>query len=157
EQDRARAGGSGIKAFIVDRPPSSNATRTEPAVHRAWSVFIGRVLGIPIFLHFTFLIFLTWVALGDVFGGNKRFGGLLMVLAVFASVALHELGHALMALRFGIKTEDIVLYPIGGVARLRSMGEGWQEFWIALAGPAVNVVICVAIYALLYFSGDWVP
>lgn len=123
--------------------------------HRAWSLYIGSVAGIPIYLHVTFLLLLAVIAFAPKEKGEALFGGLALVIAVFASVALHELGHALMARLFGIKTDDIVLYPIGGVARLRSMGENLQEFWIALAGPAVNVAIASTIAIYLYFSGRW--
>lgn len=123
--------------------------------HRAWSLYIGSIAGIPIFLHFTFLMLLVFIAAMQRHDGESIFGGLVLVIAVFASVALHELGHALMARSFGIKTDDIVLYPIGGVARLRSMGENLQEFWIAVAGPSVNVVIAVILGLYLYFSGHW--
>ena len=74
---------------------------------------LGRVAGIDLFLHPTFLLVL-WPGL---------FGGLppLFIIALFGCVVLHELGHALMARRFGIETLDITLYPIGGVARLQRM------------------------------------
>lgn len=98
---------------------------------------LGRVAGIDIFLHPTFLLILF-------FPQVTRYGafGLALVLAGFGCVLLHELGHALMARRFGIGTVDITLYPIGGVARLNRMPrEPMAELVIALAGPAVNVVL----------------
>lgn len=125
--------------------------------HRAWSLYLVTVAGIPIFLHFTFILMLIFIGLVEVRDNNPLFGGVFFVLCIFASVALHELGHALMARRFGIKTDDIVLYPIGGIARLRSMGEGFQEFWIAIAGPSVNVVIACLLYAILRLTGRWAP
>jgi Zn-dependent protease len=137
----------------MSEPPASRPAKSSRASQRPWSLFIGRVAGIPIYLHFTFLLLLAFIA----FTGGEAFGGLALVLLVFGSVVLHELGHAMMARRFGIHTDDIVLYPIGGVARLRSMGKGFQEFWIALAGPAVNVVIAAALFVLLKATGWWVP
>lgn len=123
--------------------------------HRAWSLYVGSVAGIPIYLHFTFLLLLVFIAANQRQHGEPILGGLALVIAVFTSVALHELGHAMMARKFGIGTDDIVLYPIGGVARLRSMGENLQEFWIAVAGPAVNIVIAGLIAIYLYLGGHW--
>jgi Zn-dependent protease/predicted transcriptional regulator len=125
------------------------ATSNEPRKRHAGSLYVCTVAGIPIYLHFTFVLLLLWIGL------SSHLGSVLFVLGIFLCVVLHELGHALMALRYGIKTEDIVLYPIGGVARLRSLGEGMQEFWIAIAGPLVNVIIFVAIFAALKLTGAW--
>src|SRR3954471_21465446 len=106
---------------------------------------LGRVAGIDVFLHPTFLLLLAYV--GMLQGGM---GSILLVSAAFGCVLLHELGHALMARGFGIGTEDITLYPIGGVARLRRMPKApGAELLIALAGPAVNVVIAVALGTIL--------
>jgi Zn-dependent protease len=108
----------------------------------AWK--IGRVAGIDLFLHPTFLLVLLFP--GVLTGGLTM---VLFVLAIFGCVLLHELGHALMARRFGIETEDITLYPIGGVARLRRMPRApGAELLIALAGPAVNFAI-VAVLTIL--------
>src|SRR4029077_17693692 len=91
---------------------------------------LTRVAGIDVFLHPTFLLLLAYV--GMVQGG---IGSILLGSSVFGCVLLHELGHALMARRFGIETEDITLFPIGGVARLRRMPRApGAELLIALAG-----------------------
>jgi Zn-dependent protease len=102
---------------------------------------LGRVAGIDLFLHPTFLLVLAYPMLT-----GESLEALPLILSAFGCVLLHELGHALMARRYGIETEDITLYPIGGVARLRRMPRSpGAELLIALAGPAVNVVIALAL------------
>jgi Zn-dependent protease/predicted transcriptional regulator len=123
-----------------------------------WSFPIGTLFGIRLELHVTFVLFVGWVALtqGLLSGHPARaFGTVGLLLAIFACVVLHELGHALMARRFGIKTRDIVLLPIGGVARLQRMPDRpGQEVLVALAGPLVNVVIAALLWAILAALGE---
>lgn len=106
--------------------------------------------GIPVRVHFTFLLLLVFWALTHPQNALRE---TFFITLVFGCVVLHEFGHALTAKGFGIKTQDIVLYPIGGVARLNSLGNAWQEFWITAAGPSVSLAIALLIWAGCYATG----
>lgn len=123
----------------------------------SWSFSLGRVGGIEIRLHFTFLLFLAWIAFSYyLFGGPEAaLGGVIFITAIFFCVLLHEFGHALAARAFGIPTPDITLLPIGGVARLQRMPEKpWQELVVAVAGPLVNIVIALILILALGHQAD---
>lgn len=120
-----------------------------------WSFRLLTVSGIPIRIHFTFVLFMAWIALFTSRSGGLFWTGL--VLAVFGCVLLHELGHALTARRYGVQTRDITLYPIGGVAMLEGRPKPREELWIALAGPAVNVVIAAVLAVVLLVTEGGVP
>ena len=102
------------------------------------------MLGIPIRIHATFVLILIWFGMKAAASSRNVPREIAFVLALFACVLLHELGHAAIARRFGVRTREIVLYQIGGVARLETMLGGWAELSIALAGPAVNVALAAA-------------
>lgn len=114
-----------------------------------WSLRLGRVRGIELFVHWTFLIVVGWIAMSSIFAGRTLLTAMLSVgflLLIFGCVVLHEFGHALMAERYGIRTVDITLLPIGGIARLERLPDNLrEELKIALAGPAVNVAIAAAL------------
>lgn len=124
-----------------------------------WSWRIGSLFGIPVYIHATFGLILAWVALSYWLRGQtlgSTLAGIVFVLALFACVVLHELGHALTARRYHIKTRDITLLPIGGVARLERMPDDpREELWVALAGPAVNVAIAAGLFLVLFLTGSW--
>jgi len=126
-----------------------------------WAWRLGAISGIDLYVHATFVLLLAWVIVGYWARGHTwptALAGLGFTLALFACVLLHELGHALTAQRMGIKTRDITLYPIGGVARLERMPDDpKQELWVALAGPAVNVVIAAALFVWLGLTTNMIP
>ena len=115
------------------------------------SLKLGKVFGIDLYVHGTFWLlplFVLFTSL-DSSAGSIAFE-LLFVFAVFGCVALHELGHALAAAAYGIRTRDITLYPMGGVASLERMPQRpGREIAVALAGPAVNVLIAVGLFFAL--------
>lgn len=122
------------------------------------SIKLGSLLGVPVYLHWTFLILIAWlVGAAALAGGPEAMAAGLrtgaFVLAVFGCIVLHEMGHALAARRYGIQTRDITLLPIGGVASLERMPEKpGQELVVALAGPAVNVVIAAVLLPLVLLT-----
>src|SRR5579872_1955873 len=122
-----------------------------------WSWRIGRLLGIDVYMHATFLILLVWLGVSYYLPQRRMddvINGLTLIVALFGIVILHELGHALTARRFGIRTRDITLLPIGGVARLERMPEDpKQELLVALAGPAVNVVLAGILALMILLTG----
>lgn len=116
-----------------------------------WSWRLFKVFGIGIYVHVTFFLLLVWAGWTG-FAGHHTLRAALVeigfIITLFVIVVLHELGHALTARRFGIATRDITLLPIGGVARLERMPEDpKQELAVALAGPLVNVVLALFLFA----------
>jgi Zn-dependent protease/CBS domain-containing protein len=126
-----------------------------------WSWKVGQLAGIELRIHATFVLLLGWVWASYWIAGKSMdamLAGIGFIGAVFACVVLHEIGHAAVARKFGIQTRDITLLPIGGVARLEHMPEDpKQEFWVALAGPAVNLAIAAVLYSWLTLTHGWMP
>jgi stage IV sporulation protein FB len=118
-----------------------------------WSINIGRIAGTAVRIHITFVLFLGWIFIASWYSGgpSEAWSGLAFMILLFACVLAHEFGHILTARRYGVPTPDVTLLPIGGVARLERIPEKpSEELLIALAGPAVNVVIALA---LMTFAG----
>lgn len=117
-----------------------------------WSFQLARIAGIDVRVHATFFLLLAWFGVIYYADGGyvAMVTGLSFIILLFVCVVLHEFGHALAARAFGINTPDITLFPIGGIARLeRVPDKPSQELAVALAGPAVNVVIAFGLYLLL--------
>ena len=122
-----------------------------------WSINIGSIAGTAIRLHITFLLFLVWIFFASYASGGVEtaWTSLAFMLLLFACVVAHEFGHIFMARQFGVTTPTVTLLPIGGVAQLeRIPEEPWQEFLVAIAGPAVNVVIAAVLVLFLGASLD---
>lgn len=126
-----------------------------------WSWKIGTFRGIGVYIHTTFLLLLAFLALSSYMASGSvaaAIAGVAFFVLLFGCILLHEFGHALAAARYGIKTRDITLLPIGGLARLEQIPEDpRQELVVAAAGPLVNVVIAAGLYGWLAATGALVP
>lgn len=122
------------------------------------SLRIAKIFNIPVEVHWSFLflfVYVIYLAIQENWGIWGAVSASLFVLILFLCVVLHEFGHALMARRFDVQTRDITLYPIGGVARLERLPrKPVQEFWVAIAGPLVNLAIVLILLPLLLFLGS---
>lgn len=128
---------------------------------KQWSLYAGSFAGIKVFIHWSFWIIIAWIFMLHFQMGHgwaEGVNGAVFVLALFGCVVLHEFGHALTAKSYGVPTRNITLYPIGGIASLEKMPDKpGQELAVALAGPAVNVVIAGGLYLWLKSSGGLMP
>lgn len=120
---------------------------------------LARIFGIPVQVHWSFLLVFVWVFFAGSSNGSWDWHttgwDFLIVLALFVCVVLHEFGHALTARRYGVHTHDIILSPIGGVARLdRLPDKPWQEFMVAIAGPLVNIAIVLLLVAIFLLGPE---
>ncbi len=134
------------------------AAGREGTIRVKWSLKLGRFAGIDVFVHATFFLLLLWI--GTIYWSETGtfegvLTGLVLILLLFLCVLLHEYGHALTARRFGVGTRHITLLPIGGVAMLEGMPKDpREEMIVALAGPAVNLVIAAGLFLLLAALGS---
>src|SRR5271157_3056644 len=118
----------------------------------SWSLTIGRFGTTTVRVHLTFFLLLAWIGVSAWQQGGLPAArdSVLFIVLIFACVVLHEFGHILMARRFGIETPDVILLPIGGVARMPRMPEKpTQELAVAVTGPMVNVVIAFLLFLVL--------
>lgn len=137
---------------------SKTQTRSQPEASRIpGTISAGSLFGIPIRFHFTFLLLFAFLVAYGLSGRQSAVATSLFIAALFGSVLLHEFGHALVSRRYGIRTLEIVMFPIGGIARLEKNPGIREEFWIAVAGPVVNFVIAGGLFVYLAATGQIVP
>ena len=122
-----------------------------------WSLTLGSVVGTAVRIHVTFLLFLVWIwaAYYRLGGAAAAWEGVAFVALLFLCVLLHEFGHVFAARRYGVRTSDITLWPFGGIANLERIPEKpVEELVVAIAGPAVNVIIAAALMVYIGFTVD---
>lgn len=124
---------------------------------------LARIAAIDVYLHWTFFLAPIYLIYHWHWGQGVPWGQVMILLgllvAVFTCVLMHEYGHALMARVFGVQTKDIIITPIGGLARLERMPrQPFQELMVTLAGPAVNLVLATLLGTyVLIAGGSWFP
>lgn len=139
----------------MNNEPLTHDTRPEPA-RIPGSLAAITVFGVPVRFHFTFvlmLVFLLFIGIGEKQSGPST---VVYIVALFASVLLHELGHTLAARHYGIKTTEIVMFPIGGISRPERQPNPREELPISLAGPMVNLVIGGVVLGWMLLQQGWV-
>ena len=115
------------------------------------------LLGVPVRLHFTFILLVIFLVVTDL--GSRQSSGsyVVFLLGLFASVLLHEIGHAFVGMRFGVRTTEIIMFPIGGLSRMERMLQPTEELWVSLAGPMVNILLSAAIFGYMVLQHEAVP
>lgn len=123
------------------------------------SIQIGRVFGIPVRLHITFVLLIGFIGLAGLMTGgiSRAVWSMLSIVALFACVVVHELAHSLVARAYGVRVESITLLPIGGVAAMEDMPrKPHEEAVMAIAGPLASFSIAAGLYAVikvLHYAG----
>jgi len=131
----------------VDRSnPASDRGRT------AGTLGGFRLLGVPVRLHFTFLLLLIFLLSAGASGREPGGSYALLLIGLFASVLVHELAHALVAGRFGVRTTEIVMFPLGGISRMERPLKPVEEMWVSVAGPMTNLILGGAILGYLAWT-----
>ncbi len=116
------------------------------------------LFGVPVRLHFTFILLVIFLVVTDLGSRQSSASYAVFLLGLFASVLLHEVGHAFVGMRFfGVRTTEIIMFPIGGLSRMERMLRPTEELWISLAGPLVNVLLSGAIFGYMFYQHEAVP
>jgi Zn-dependent protease/CBS domain-containing protein len=115
------------------------------------------LFGVPVRLHFTFVLLVIFLVVTDLGAHQTNGSYAIFLVGLFASVLLHEMGHAFVGRRFGVKTTEIVMFPIGGLSRMERMLQPTEELLIAIAGPVVNLLLSFGIFMYMYSMHLAVP
>jgi Zn-dependent protease len=125
----------------------------KPRVGASGSITSFRIGGVPVRLHFTFILLIIFLLVTGLGANQSATFYVLYIIALLGSVLIHELAHAFIGSRYGIRTLEIVMFPIGGVSRLARNAKPAEELWIALAGPFANILIAGTLLGLLVWQG----
>ena len=127
--------------------------RTTSELKAPTTVTTFRIMGVPVRLHFTFILLIIFLLVTGLGSNQSSAFYALYIIALFASVLVHELSHAFISSLYGIRTQEIVMFPIGGISKLTRNPKPAEELWIALAGPLANVLIAGGLFAFLASQG----
>jgi Zn-dependent protease/CBS domain-containing protein len=138
-------------------PVASTSTSVNDPGSTAGTVKAFRLFGVPVRLHFTFILLVVFVAVSVLGSNQSNASYAIFLLGGLVSVLLHELGHAVVAARFGIRTVEIVMFPIGGLSRMERSLKPAAEIGVSLAGPLVNILLAAGIFAYMISTHDATP
>lgn len=115
------------------------------------------LFGVPVRLHFTFILLVIFLVVTDLGSGTSSGSYAVFLVGLFASVLLHEMGHAVVGRRFGVRTTEIIMFPIGGLSRMERILRPSEELGIAIAGPLVNILLSAGIFVYMFYRHVPVP
>ena len=138
-------------------PVASTSTSVNDPGSTAGTVKAFRLFGVPVRLHFTFILLVVFVAVSVLGSNQSNASYAIFLLGGLVSVLLHELGHAVVAARFGIRTVEIVMFPIGGLSRMERSLKPAAEIGVSLAGPLVNILLAAGIFAYMISTHEATP
>ena len=138
-------------------PVASTGTPISDRGRTAGTVKAFRLFGVPVRLHFTFILLVVFVLVSVAGSKQSSSSYALFLLGGLVSVLLHEMGHAVVAARFGIRTLEIVMFPIGGLSRMERALRPAAEIWVALAGPVVNMLLAGGIFSYMISVHEATP
>ncbi len=137
--------------------PVASTTTPNDRARTAGTVKAFRLFGVPVRLHFTFILLVVFLTVSVLGNAQSNAAYVIFLFGGLLSVLLHEMGHAVVAAQFGVRTTEIVMFPIGGLSRMERPLRPTAEICVSLAGPLVNLLLATGIFFYMVSNHEATP